>query len=118
MFDVEVQHKLSLVYMKTSIFLCLKRLISFIPRERKHDFIICGGTGQFLNMSFGQKEPMIDKLLSEADMPLNLYEVWSRPGVFLFHCLPLCAEIADVLIWFSRVCLTKLSVRYADMAPV
>lgn len=56
--------------------------------------------------------------MSVASRPLNLYEVWSLPGVFLFHCLFLFAEIADVLIWFSSVCLTKLSVRYADMARV
>lgn len=117
--DVEVQYKLSFRCMKTSS-LCARSDISFSFRERKHDSIICGGIRQSLDMSFGQTEQMIDKLPrgNVASMPLNLYEVWSLPGVFLFHCLFPFAEIADVLIWFSSVCLTKLWVRYADMARV
>lgn len=40
-------------------------------------------------MSFGQTEQMTDRLprVNDASVPLNLYEVWSLPGVFLFHCL-------------------------------
>lgn len=101
-------------------FLCQKRHISLSYRERKHDSIICSGIRQSLDMSCGQTEQMIDKppRVNGASIPLNLYEVWSLLGVFLFHCFFLFAEIADVLIWFSSVCLTKLSVRFADMAPV
>lgn len=73
-----------------------------------------------LDMSSGQMEPEIDRLprVNEAGVPLNLKEVWSLPGVFLFHRIFLFAEIADVLIWFSSACLTKLSVSYADIPPI
>lgn len=112
MFDVEVQHKLSLVYMKTSIFLRLKRLISFSPRERKHDFIICGGIGQFLNMSSGQMEPMIDKLLNEADMPLNLFIIIFNQfdlgqEYFYFTAFPFVQKLH--ITWYDSVVSVWLS---------
>lgn len=85
------------------LFLCQEQCMSFYCKEKKYDSVIFIDIWQPSDKPFGQMEQMRGKLASvNGDgMPLNLNEVWSLPGILLFHCLLLFAAIADVAIWFS-----------------
>lgn len=85
------------------LFLCQEQCMSFYCKEKKYDSVIFIDIWQPSDKPFGQMEQMRGKLASvNGDgMPLNLNEVWSLPGILLFHCLLLFAAIGDVAIWFS-----------------